>query len=208
MCCKIYITPPSQFFKHQSFIVIFWKISFEGMNAVGKPHAFLLNVSQSRVGLAGVKDKLWWCQCSLCTQRARLPPLLSPKYPHTELSPHLVSGNIHRITSLSSNTAVRMVKLGSIGKCWGVGAEYVSPLQTLRQDFVWCFYGTPVFWKPFVSHGAPLGCVRQILKQQTTDAITVADCCETLSIMWAESLLYKLFFFTLLNWLFFAIVSV
>lgn len=80
-----------------------------------------------------------------------------------------------------------MVELGSIGKCWVLAPESPSPLQTLRQTLCkflhGAFLGLLCFESLVFPHGAPLGCVRPTLKQQTTDAITIADCCETLFVM-------------------------
>lgn len=59
-----------------------------------------------------------------------------------------------------------------------VSLELLSPLQTTFCMVL--FLGLLPFESPVFPHDPLLGCVREKLKQQTTDGIIIMDCCETL----------------------------
>lgn len=57
------------------------------------------------------------------------------------------------------------------------------------------FLGLLCFESLVFPHGAPLGYVRQTLKQQITDAITIVDCCEIPLVMWQRVYYLSYFFY-------------
>lgn len=176
--------------------------------SVNPPMPLEAQLSRAGVGFAeraGVEEKLCWHPCSLqahsspeSAHGSRAPTFsnsqISNPVIQTQLATGFVTATIHRTTYLRNKEQTYFQK-AEIGECWEMlgwtrvlSPESLSPLQTLRQ--IPCnilrdaFLGLLPFENPIFPHDRLLGCVRQILKQQTTSAFSIMDSCETLLFKW------------------------